>query len=232
MKTGSALLFICGAALLLASLQARAARSSIVGIPGISAVKVGVVSIKERRFRATVRQRYDYSCGSAALATLLTYHYHDPVTEKAVFAEMWRNGDRNKIRREGFSLLDIKNYLHAHGYSADGYVAPLKKLTQVGIPAIALISDKGYNHFVIVKGISSTEVLVGDPSLGSRTLPRKEFDKMLVNHILFVITSDRDKAVFDSAADWHVREKAPVGLAMSPSKLTDLTLYGPGQNDF
>ncbi len=209
-----------------------AADATILGIPGMGPVRVSVVSIKEQRFHSTVHQQYDYSCGSAALATLLTYHYHDPVTEKAVFTEMWRSGDQQKIRREGFSLLDIKNYLNAHGYTADGYVAPLSKLAEVGIPAIALIKDKGYHHFVVVKGVSADEVLVGDPSLGARTIPRKTFETMLVNRILFVITSDKEKAVFDSAADWHIRERAPVGLAMNPGTLTDLTLYRPGPNDF
>src|SRR3546814_6408724 len=32
-------------------------------------------------FRSVIRQRYDFSCGSAALATLLTYHYGAPTSE-------------------------------------------------------------------------------------------------------------------------------------------------------
>ena len=39
------------------------------------AFSVPAVSIKEARFSAMVRQQYDFSCGSAALSTLLTYHY-------------------------------------------------------------------------------------------------------------------------------------------------------------
>jgi len=55
---------------------------------------------------------------------------------------------------------------------------------------------------VVVKGVSADEVLVGDPSLGAKTIPRKNFEKMLANRILFVITSNRETAVFDSPADW------------------------------
>jgi len=55
---------------------------------------------------------------------------------------MWQYGDQEKIQREGFSLLDIKNYLNSRGYSADGYEAPLSKLSEARIPAIALIKDK------------------------------------------------------------------------------------------
>lgn len=232
MKTQSTVALVCGSALMLISAQAPAASATIIGIPGLNTVKVSLVSIKEQRFHSTVRQQYDYSCGSAALATLLTYHYHHPVTEKTVFKEMWDAGNREKIRNEGFSLLDIKNYLNSHGYAADGYVAPLSKLAEVGIPAIALIKDNGYHHFVVVKGVSADEVLLGDPSLGARTIPRKQFETMLVNRILFVITSNREQAVFDRASDWHIRERAPIGLAMNPGTLTDLTLYRPGPNDF
>lgn len=231
-KTEFALVFACCSALLLGSAQTRAANATIPGIPGVGTVTLDVVSIKEQRFHTTVRQQYDFSCGSAALATLLTYHYHNPVTEKTVFTEMWRSGDQEKIRREGFSLLDIKNYLNTHGYAADGYEAPLAKLTEVGIPAIALIREKGYNHFVVVKGVSSDEVLVGDPSSGGKIIPRKAFEKMLVNRILFVITSNKEIAVFDKPSDWHIREKAPVGLALTPGILTDLTLSMPSPSNF
>jgi len=217
--------------LVAALLGSFSAQAGWVTIPGSSmTMKVG--SLKERQFRATVRQQYDYSCGSAALATLLTYHYHDPVSEDMVFHAMWENGDREKIRREGFSLLDIKQYLEGHGYSADGYEAPLDKLTQVGIPAIALIRDNGYNHFVVVKGVSKDQVAVGDPSLGARVIPRKTFEKMLLNHILFVINDARETAVFNSAQDWHIRERAPVGLAAGPGNLTNITLLRRGPNDF
>ncbi|MDV7389798.1 hypothetical protein RZS08_00535, partial [Arthrospira platensis SPKY1] len=39
------------------------------------AVSVPTVSLKGARFIATLRQQYDFSCGSAAVATLLTHHY-------------------------------------------------------------------------------------------------------------------------------------------------------------
>jgi predicted double-glycine peptidase len=195
-------------------------------------VAIKVTSLKEARFRTTVRQQYDYSCGSAAAATLLTYQYNHRVTEQDVFQEMWEQGDKEKIRLEGFSLLDIKRYLENNGYQADGYEAPLDKLVQVGIPAIALIRDNGYNHFVVIKGLNDREVLAGDPSMGSRIIPRADFEKLWVNRILFVIHSDQDKAVFNSQHDWHVREMAPLGLAMSPGNLANVTLLRPGSNDF
>ena len=86
-----------------------------------------LTSLKDARFRHTIRQKYDFSCGSAALATLLTHHYNFPVSEQDVFSEMFVRGDQAKIKKEGFSLLDIKNYLANHGFDADGYVAEVDK---------------------------------------------------------------------------------------------------------
>ena len=228
MKTYASLFVACFALLL----NNSETRAGWVTLPGSNAMAVKVSSFKERQFRTTIRQRYDYSCGSAALATLLSYQYDDPVSEQDVFKVMWENGDQEKIRREGFSLLDIKQYLEANGYSADGYEASLDKLAEVGIPAIALIRDNGYNHFVVVKGVSKDKVVVGDPSLGARVIPREQFEKMRLNHILFVINNARDKVVFNARRDWHVREKAPLGLAESPDTLTNITLLRPGPNDF
>ncbi|MBA2352846.1 MAG: hypothetical protein H0V78_13985, partial [Burkholderiales bacterium] len=68
----------------------------------VNRFSVKVTSLKEARYQSTIRQQYDYSCGSAALATLLTHHYGDPVTERMVFDSMYDNGIKEKIRREGF----------------------------------------------------------------------------------------------------------------------------------
>ncbi len=211
--------------------SAVAAQAGWVTIPGSGSVTVKVSSLKERQFRTTVRQQYDYSCGAAALATLLTYHYRDPISEDRIFQEMWENGDQEKIRREGFSLLDIKQYLETHDYSADGYEAPLDKLAEVGIPAIVLISENGYNHFVVVKGIRNGQVAVGDPSAGAKIFPRDEFEKMRINRILFVINGAKDKVVFDSKQDWHIREKAPLGLAAGPADLANITFLRRSPSD-
>lgn len=228
------IIFILIGALLLA-FEAPASAGWVM-MPGLMsgghsfAVKMN--SLKERRFLSTVRQQYDYSCGSAALATLLTYQYRDPVSEEAAFKAMWERGDQEKIRREGFSLLDIKEYLEASGYGANGYVAPLDKLVEVGIPAIVLIKDNGYNHFVVIKGMQGSSVLLGDSSVGSRIVPRTEFEKMWMNGILFVITDKKDKAVFNARSDWQTRPKAPLDVATGHDSLARVGLMRSGSFDF
>jgi uncharacterized protein len=189
-------------------------------------------SIKEGRFSAMIRQQYDFSCGSAALSTLLTYHYQFPVSEQTVFEEMYSQGEQEKIKKEGFSLLDMKRYLEAHGYEADGFEAPLDKLASAEIPAIVLINENGYNHFVVVKGIRGPRVLIGDPSGGTRALTRSAFEALWVNQILFVISNRQDVARFNQASDWSVAVQAPIGSGINRQGLGQLVIPKLGSSDF
>ncbi len=182
------------------------------------AYHIPVRSLQEMRFlwafRRTVHQRFDFSCGSAAVATLLTYQYGRPTTEATVFEAMWRTGNQAEIRREGFSLLDMKRYLDSLGYVADGVRVPLAKLIQVGIPAIALITDHGYRHFVVVKGADATQVVLGDPAVGRRVMSRRAFDAARVGNLFFVIRNDLGDARFNLRADWVSPTAPPLEVAL------------------
>jgi predicted double-glycine peptidase len=194
--------------------------------------KVSVTSLKERRFRETVRQQYDFSCGSAALSTLLTHHYGYPVSEQAVFTEMFQKGDRARIQRQGFSLLDIKMFLEHRGFQANGYEAPLDELTSARIPAIVLLKENGYSHFVVVKGVRDGRVLVGDPAGGTRAMSREKFDSVWANKILFIINNKMEIAKFNSDADWRVAPRAPLERGIDRNGLSGTLLQKMGPADF
>ena len=206
---------------------------NIVTMGGGFDFNVGVTSIREARFRNVVRQEYDFSCGSASVATLLTYHYGLPTTERDVFDAMFEAGDQELIQTRGFSMLDMKSYLEANGFAADGYQTELDTLTDAGIPAIVLINLNGYMHFVVVKGVTDTEVLVGDPALGMRVYPRETFEAMW-NGILFVVTSHMEdgREAFNVAQDWQVRHRAPLGNALGRDSLSSLTMMLPLPGEF
>ena len=59
--------------------------------------RLPITSLQEARFQTVVRQKYDFSCGSAALATLLTYHYGLETPEQTAFDAMWKVGDQKII---------------------------------------------------------------------------------------------------------------------------------------
>jgi len=200
--------------------------------PGVAmgGVAVPVVSMRQARLSGTMLQQYDFSCGSAALATLLTHHYRTPVTEAQVFESMYLEGDQAKIRREGFSYLDMKRYLARLGFAADGFEQPLDKLNDARIPALALINENGYQHFVVIKGVQADRVLLGDPAQGTRAMPRRQFESLWTNRLLFVIHNRMDQAQFNRVADWRAAPRAPMNTGLGQDSLSIVTMpkHGPG----
>jgi uncharacterized protein len=195
--------------------------------------KVHVVSMREARFQSIILQKYDYSCGSAALASLLTYHYDRPTTEDAVFKAMFNTGDQEKIQKEGFSLLDMKAHLARQGLVADGFKMSLDRLAQLGVPVITLINTGGYRHFVIIKGIRDDDVVIGDPAQGVIIVNREKFEPAWSGVVLVIRNeASRGKEHFNLAQDWRVRQKAPFGTALTRDSLANFTLLTTMQTPF
>ena len=219
------------ALLLSASTGAMAATVEVT--PGVgSRMLLQVWSMRELKIRSVVLQKYDYSCGSAAIATLLTYHYGNPITEEVAFRAMFDHGDQQKIQREGFSLLDMKRFLDARGYRADGFEVSLDEVVKAGLPAIVLIVDNGYHHFVVMKGMRDNKVLLGDPAVGIRVVRREDFEAAWPNRIVFVIHEAPARGEFNTARDWSVRPRSPLGQPLSADTLNSVILFRPGGRDF
>jgi predicted double-glycine peptidase len=209
---------------------------SIVQVDALESAGLHVHTIKElklmRAFRRTWHQRFDFSCGSAALATLLTYQYDQPTDEMSIFKAMFEIGDQAQIRAKGFSMLDMKRYLEQRGYIADGVQAPLDTLAAVAIPAIALVSDHGYRHFVVVKGVESNHVVIGDPALGTRIMARQDFERAHVGNLFLVIRSHRERAHFNTLADWNYTLKAPIASGVDRNSIALELLTVPNASLF
>lgn len=222
---------LAAAAVLLAMASAHA---DVVQLAlGNTSLSVRVSSLKERQFRHTIRQQYDFSCGSAALATLLTHHYRFPASEQDVFAAMYQAGDKQQIQRLGFSMADMKQYLVSKGFDAEGYSLSLDAFAELGVPAIALININGYNHFVVIKGVRADSVLVGDPALGVRAFTRAAFDSMWTKVVLLVLNhKDVASPTYNRPADWNIVEKAPFDEALYRDAFNSWALMMRGPNDF
>jgi hypothetical protein len=227
--TLSAALAVAGCASQLPSGPAFAGSTSAIGD-----FSIPVRSFEERRYETVIRQKYDFSCGSAALATLLKYHYGVRHDEESAFRGMWAEGDRAQIRRLGFSLLDMKQYLARLGFKADGFKVSLEEVAKAGVPGVALLNIKGYKHFVVVKGVSDDEVLVGDPALGLKTMRPEEF-KAAWNGVYFAINShtDRGRANFNGDVQWASFSRAPISAGFTdPLSQQALALTAPFITDF
>ena len=187
-------------------------------------IQLDIQTYQERKFARVVRQQTDFSCGSAALATLLTYHYGIPHDENTVFRAMWDAGEQDAIRERGFSLLDMKRYLNARKMLADGYSLSLEKLETIGVPAIALINADGYKHFVVIKGIQGDRILIGDPSAGLIVKSRSEFEAVWDGTIFFIRSYlDRGREGWNVAEDWAAHPEAHVDASPEFPTLQDRT---------
>lgn len=185
---------------------------------------VEVMSWWQIPFRSVVPQGFDFSCGSAAVATLLTYHYKRPTPEKLAFQKMWETGNREMIRKVGFSMFDMKSYLDSLGYRAEGFRLPIDRLGQLKRPAIVLLDLKGFKHFVVVKGVHDGRVLIGDPMLGLQQYAAKDFAKIWNGIALAIVDDPSDMQVaYNLAGDWGPWSEAPMkegGISIAASHLT------------
>lgn len=189
-------------------------------------------SFVERKFAGVTKQKFDFSCGSAALATLLKEFYSYPVDEDDVLKAMYEVGDQDAIKKKGFSLLDMRSYLASIGYNADGYRAPLDKLAKANIPAIALINPKGYSHFVVIAGVVNDSVMLLDSAKGKMILSRNDFEKEW-NGILFIIHDDMKLAgkSFNTKGKWASHLQARFNVNLNDRDLASAglaTAYMPG----
>jgi predicted double-glycine peptidase len=137
-----------------------------------------VRSLLEIRQANVIIQQWEASCGAAALATLLTYHHGDPVSERTVAQAMLGKTDPLRVKlRRGFSLLDLKRYAEARGFQAEGYAGmSLAELAELG-PAIVAVNLDGYPHFVVFRARSGDRVLIADPAFGNRSVEVEVFEK-------------------------------------------------------
>lgn len=229
----SVLAAVAGAAALNAAIVPTSLAGPAVVQGAGGSFSVPVMSLKEKRWTNVVRQQYDFSCGSAAVATLLTYHYETPIAEARVFEEMFVRGDQPKIRAEGFSMLDIKQFLDRRRLRSDGFRMTLDKLAEIGVPAIVLINTGGYRHFVVVKGVEAERILVADPAFGTTIWPRDRFETAWGGGIVLAAREGIEvaKENFGDIPDWQIRPKAPIGQGVDRSGLATFTLTLPGRHE-
>ena len=83
-----------------------------------------VRSLLEMRQEGVTIQKWDLSCGAAALAILLRDEFDEPVTEKDIARGLMRRSEYVEHPellqiREGFSLLDLKRYVNGYVPAAE-----------------------------------------------------------------------------------------------------------------
>jgi uncharacterized protein len=205
--------------------QFELSQSMVGGAPITEPVRIEPHS--QLKFQNIVKQAYDYSCGSAALVTLLVNYLGLDVNEQQAMEGMLERGEKEKIiERRGFSLLDMKRYVASLGIESGGFRAEVKDLMTLEHPAIVPIDYAGFKHFVVFRGIRDELVYLADPSAGNIVFSVDEFASLWDRNTLFVLypqknrpalgklaLSDQELGVFDMD---RVRDQAslqPLGNA-------------------
>ncbi len=142
------------------------------------------ISHRSLRYTHVTGQADWYTCGAAAVSTLLTYYYGDPASEQDVLevalAETQASG---KDPLKGLTALSLKRALEQRGYAVKAYRVNLEQLADYfhrgGLPVVGHVT-KPQLHFLVITGVldppggGPTQVILADPSWGRRIMPLSE----------------------------------------------------------
>ncbi len=154
-------------------------------------------TLKDLRDRYVVKQELDYSCGAAALATLLKYYYNDITNEQEILEILTHGLDENEKTQKqlfGFSLLDLKRAAEKKGYRAGGFKITVDQLVQLSAPVIVYVEPLGYRHFAVLRDVAGDRVLLADPSRGNLRMTINRFKKEW-NGIIFVLGKENEENI-------------------------------------
>jgi uncharacterized protein len=154
-------------------------------------------TLKELRDLHVVKQQKDYSCGAAALATLMIYYFGDNTSEEEILNLLQSRLDDTEKRKKmirGFSLLDLKHAAESKGYRAAGFQLSALQLAQLAAPAIVFVEPDGYKHFAVFRGMDRGRIFLADPSRGNL---RMSLDRFLDewSGVVFVLGKEGEEKI-------------------------------------
>lgn len=217
---------------MLAGMPAGAAPLKLPGIVPGAVVTPEVTTFEEEKFEHVVRQKTDFSCGAASVTTILKYAYDRDVTRGQVLRGMLALSNPEEVRTKGFSMLDMKNYVQAHGFDGVGYKVSLDKLLEVKIPVVVLVDMQGYEHFVVLRRATPEHIFLADPALGNRTVAPATFKKEW-NGIIFAIVGKgyvASNPLRDAAAQLDGARVTTAALLPTLTPLSNQLLLFTGAN--
>ena len=133
---------------------------------------------KKLKENKIVMQQFDFSCGAAALATLLTYYFEDPVSEQTILLDIMELLPKDLIlnrKQKGLSLLDLKKYCETRGYKAYGVKLKPSSLLKLTCPILIYLEINNDRHFSILRGFRGNRVVLADSNKGNVQVPIDRF---------------------------------------------------------
>jgi predicted double-glycine peptidase len=148
-------------------------------------IKKPIKSWIEFKNENLVRQEYDYSCGSAALATILKYYYNLQISEKDVLDSTLQAKGldiSNKTSLEdgqtNLSFFDLSEYANKIGFKGVGLAMDMQSLQNLQVPVILFVKVRKDEHFTVYKSMDTNYVYLADSSFGNIKVSIAKFQEM------------------------------------------------------
>jgi len=135
-----------------------------------------ITSYRSLRYQQTIGQTDIYTCGAAAVATLFTHFYKQPVGEIEVLeiAEKIMQASGKKPQESGLNALSLKQALITKGIDADVKEVTLEQLKRYfergGLPIVIHVTIP-QPHYILAVGTIEDWLIVSDPTLGRGMFP-------------------------------------------------------------
>lgn len=181
------------------------------------------------RYEATVPQRFDFTCGAASVATLLTFYWNDPHSEAMVLKTLERRYSREqtvKLTQDGLSFDDLIFMAGQLGYAAQGAMIPASELSRLAAPVIVHLDKGSLKHFVVLRMVGSGVFYISDPVVGQVALDSVEFERQYTGNALAVWGKSAGLSPFAVLA--QPRDGVRVGDSVRRSINVPLPPFQPG----
>ncbi|MEY2613921.1 MAG: hypothetical protein RL069_2733 [Planctomycetota bacterium] len=153
-----------------------------------------VRNAKEIRTAGTVLQQRDFSCGAAALATVLNKFWGDKADETSLLIAIATTLTRAELEeriKNGLTLTDLKRVCDRFGYTTVLGKLTIDKLAESKVPLIVGITVNDYDHFVVVRGADKHFVYLADPAVGRMRVPIEEFAEQWQKNAVLVVVKPK-----------------------------------------
>ena len=188
-----------------------------------------VLTWNEIKYQNIVMQQRDYSCGAAALATVLKYYWGKDISELDVLEAAERSLQPHALQdrvENGLTMADLKVISDRMGFDAAvGKFDSVDQLAESKVPLIvALRVDEDLSHFVVYRGSACGFIYLADPNLGNVRVNQCEFARKWINNAVFVVALPGKTSSAVSRLDLRPEE---VGQARLNNQVVRRQLSGP-----
>ncbi|WP_299425428.1 cysteine peptidase family C39 domain-containing protein [uncultured Meiothermus sp.] len=140
------------------------------------------ISHRDLRYQEVVGQTDWFTCGPAAAATLLRYHYDKDTSEAQMLMLSlgFMQKPEDEARLSGITALALRQAMQAKGLLSRGFrltPAQLVDYFQRGGLPVLLHVTRPEPHYVVAVGLIGGQLVLADPSWGRRIMPLAAFDR-------------------------------------------------------